>query len=74
MTDEEFLAHFEFCTLEEFHHEDHIRMAWIYLRKFGYETGSTKCKECIKKFARQKWHDPDLLPFDELLVGTPAIS
>ena len=54
MTDEEFLKEFEDCTLEEFHHSDHIRMAWIYLRKFGYETGSTKVKDGIKKFAAAK--------------------
>jgi hypothetical protein len=29
-------------------------MAWICLRKFGYETGSTKVKEGIKKFAAAK--------------------
>src|SRR5262245_50476442 len=54
MNDEEFLSAFENCTLESFHHKDHIRMAWIYLRKFGYEVGSTKVKEGIKKFAAAK--------------------
>jgi hypothetical protein len=54
MTDEEFLKAFEECTLEEFHHEDHIRMAWLYLRKFGYEIGSEKVKDGIKKFAAAK--------------------
>ena len=54
MTDEEFLNAFEDCTLEEFHHADHIRMAWIYLRRFGYEIGSEKVKEGIKKFAAAK--------------------
>jgi hypothetical protein len=54
MTDEEFLQAFEECTLEEFHHPDHIRMAWIYLRKFGYESGSAKVKEGIKRFAIAK--------------------
>jgi hypothetical protein len=54
MTDEEFLKAFEDCTLEEFHHADHIRMAWLYLRKFGYEIGSAKVKEGIKRFAAAK--------------------
>jgi len=54
MTDEEFLEAFEDCTLEEFHHADHIRMAWVYLRKFGYEIGSAKVKEGIKRFAAAK--------------------
>jgi len=54
MTDEEFLQAFEECTLEEFHHADHIRMAWLYLRQFGYEIGSAKVKEGIKRFAAAK--------------------
>ncbi len=54
MNDEEFLKAFESCTLEKFHHRDHIRMAWIYLRKYGYEEGSTKVKEGIKTFAAAK--------------------
>ena len=32
LNDEEFLQAFEDCTLEEFHHADHVRMAWLYLR------------------------------------------
>ena len=54
MNDEEFLKAFQDCTLEEFHHKDHIRMAWLYLSKFGYELGSTKIVEGIKKFALAK--------------------
>ena len=29
-------------------------MAWLYLSKFGYETGSAKVKEGIRKFAAAK--------------------
>jgi hypothetical protein len=54
MTDEEFVKRFEECTLAEFHHADHIRMAWLYLRKFGYEIGSRKVKEGIRAFAAAK--------------------
>jgi hypothetical protein len=54
MNDEEFLTAFEDCTLEEFHHSDHIRMAWLYLRNFGYTEGSAKIKEGIKRFAAAK--------------------
>ena len=54
MSDEQFLQEFENCTLQEFHHRDHIRMAWLYLSKFGYSQGSTKVKEGIKKFAVAK--------------------
>jgi hypothetical protein len=33
MTDDEFLAAFEACTLDEFHHRDHIKIAYLYLRQ-----------------------------------------
>ena len=54
MTDGEFMKQFEDCSLEEFHHVDHIRMAWIYLRTCGYEVGSVKVKDGIKRFAAAK--------------------
>jgi hypothetical protein len=34
MTDDDLLAGFEACTLAEFHHADHVRVAWLYLRQF----------------------------------------
>ena len=34
MTDDELLAGFEACTLAEFHHADHVRVAWLILRRF----------------------------------------
>lgn len=54
MTDQEFLKAFEDCSLTEFHHRDHIRMAWLYLREFGYEKGSSKVAEGIRRFAATK--------------------
>jgi hypothetical protein len=37
MTDEEFLRAFEACELSNgcFHHRDHIRLAWIYVHRYG---------------------------------------
>jgi hypothetical protein len=37
MNDDEFLATFEACTLsnQEFHHADHVRLAFLYLRRFS---------------------------------------
>jgi hypothetical protein len=35
VTDDELLAGFEACTLAEFHHADHVRVAWLYLRRFA---------------------------------------
>ncbi|HEX9761051.1 MAG TPA: hypothetical protein VGA40_09030 [Candidatus Acidoferrales bacterium] len=32
ITDSDFVRAFEACTLAEFHHRDHVRAAWLYLR------------------------------------------
>jgi hypothetical protein len=37
MTDADFLARFEAGTLEDFSHEDHLRMAFAYARRGGVE-------------------------------------
>ena len=34
MTDDQLLAGFEACTLESFHHADHVRVAWLVLHRF----------------------------------------
>jgi hypothetical protein len=34
VSDDELVAGFEACTLAEFHHADHVRVAWVYLRRF----------------------------------------
>lgn len=62
MTNEEFLKQFENASLEEFHHIDHIRIAWLYLRQFGFERGSQKIVEGVKYFAAahnqsQRYHE-----------------
>jgi len=54
MTDNEFVKAFEECTLAEFHHRDHIRMAWLYLRQNGFEHGTNKVVDGIKRFAIAK--------------------
>jgi hypothetical protein len=33
MQDETFIAAFQAGTLEPFHHQDHVRMAWLYLQR-----------------------------------------
>ncbi len=53
MTDEEFIAGFEACTLpaETFHHEQHVRVVWLYLQRYSVlETLSRFC-ENLKRFA-----------------------
>ena len=44
MTDQEFAAAIETCRLPnaQFHHRDHLRLAWIYLRRYGPELGEAQ--------------------------------
>jgi hypothetical protein len=35
LTDDELIDGFEAVTLASFHHRDHVRVAWIYLRRLG---------------------------------------
>ncbi|HLI34853.1 MAG TPA: hypothetical protein VKW70_07400 [Terriglobia bacterium] len=52
LTDDEFLRGFEECVIVPFHHRDHIRAAWLYLRRQGYEQATISMLESIKRFAR----------------------
>jgi hypothetical protein len=51
LTDAEFLAAFEDGTLEPFHHRDHLRMTWLYLRAHGQEEAERRVAEGIQRFA-----------------------
>ena len=53
MTDQEFVRAFESCELanEEFHHRDHIRLAWIYLRCYGEAEARRRIAAGIRRFA-----------------------
>lgn len=54
MTDAEFLAAFESCTLEDFPHRSHLRMAWLILRRDGVDRGTPRIIEGIQRFAAAK--------------------
>ncbi len=53
MDDKTFLQAFEDSTLAPhlFPHRAHIRMAWLYLREFGWDAGVIKISEGIQRFA-----------------------
>src|SRR5262245_23041327 len=61
MTDDEFVTAFEACTLrsEEFHHADHVRIAFIYLCRFPILQALQRFSESLMKFATTKGK-PDL--------------
>jgi len=53
MTDQDFLAAFERCTLpeERFHHRDHIRIAWLMLRDAPLDAALARFAAGLKRFA-----------------------
>ena len=53
MTDEEFIERFENCTLpgESFHHRDHVRVVWLYLRCYPALETLKRFSEGLKRFA-----------------------
>jgi hypothetical protein len=53
LSDAEFVAAFENCTLrsEWFHHPDHIRLAWLYLRDCGYGVAERRFREGLIRLA-----------------------
>jgi hypothetical protein len=56
LTEEEFVKQFEQATLEDFHHKDHVRIAWIYIRDYpGIEALQRFCRN-LKQFAAARGH------------------
>jgi hypothetical protein len=51
MTDDEFLTAFETCALEEFHHRDHIKVAYLYLRRYPLEEAIAKVRTGLQALA-----------------------
>jgi hypothetical protein len=51
MTDPEFLRAFEATTLEPFHHRDHLRVTYLYLRQFGEPETCKRLGPAILRYA-----------------------
>ena len=53
LSDEEFVRAFESCELDgaSFHHADHVRLTWIYVRQFGEEAATERVLAGILRFA-----------------------
>jgi hypothetical protein len=51
MSDEELAAHFEDCSLEAFHHADHVRMAFLYLRRYAALEAMRRFTTALTRFA-----------------------
>ena len=53
MTDDEFITRFEDCSLavEDFHHADHVRMAFLHLRRYPPLEALQRFSASLMKFA-----------------------
>jgi hypothetical protein len=53
MRDEDFIVAFENCTVraEDFHHPDHVRMAFLYLRRFPMLEAIQRFSVGLERFA-----------------------
>jgi len=51
MTDDEFIASFEDCSLAAFHHADHVRMAFLYLCRYPALEALQRFSTSLGKFA-----------------------
>ena len=56
--DEEFFAAFEAGKIanQDFHHRDHLRLAWIQIRRLGVERASDTVAGAIRRFAAHHGH------------------
>lgn len=54
MNDREFVDAFERCDVPSFHHRDHVRLAWIYLREQTPLIALARFITSLKRFATAK--------------------
>jgi len=56
VTDQEFLAALEDCTLPAaaFRHRDHLRAAWAYLERMPFGTALDRMRSTLQRYARSQ--------------------
>jgi hypothetical protein len=59
LEDEQFVAAFEAGQIanRDFHHRDHLRLAWVQIRRLGLERASNTVAGAIQQFAAHHGHD-----------------
>jgi hypothetical protein len=77
MTDDEFLRAFEDCMLETFRHRDHLRLAWLYLRRHPYGEALAAIERSIRRFAEHhgatgKYHQTMTVAWMRLMAAAMA--
>ena len=55
LSDDAVLQAFEACQLDpaQFHHDDHIRLAWLCVQRYSAREAETKLLDGIRKFAQR---------------------
>ena len=51
LTDDEFIRRFELCTIDPFHHVDHVRAAFLYLSRFPALEALQRFSDSLVRFA-----------------------
>jgi hypothetical protein len=76
LDDDALVEAFESCRLpgSQFHHSDHIRLAWIYLGRMSEEEASARIEQSIRRFAAhngasQKYHHTMTLAWMRLVAA-----
>jgi len=79
MNDSEFVCAVERCEFpkESFHHRDHIRLAWIYLRQCDRGEAERRMADTIRRFAAHhgvtdKYHETITLAWMRLVAHALA--
>ncbi|NND60796.1 MAG: hypothetical protein HKN49_11065 [Gammaproteobacteria bacterium] len=75
LADDEFLARFEDCSLDDavFKHTGHVRMAFLYLQRHDTETALTRICKGIQRFgasrgAPEKYHATVTIAFARIIA------
>ena len=81
MTDGEFARAFEAGEISnaDFHHRDHVRLAWFYVRRYGTEEADQRIAAAIRNFAGRhgkldKYHHTMTIAWMRLVSPAAALA
>jgi hypothetical protein len=81
VSDGEFARAFEACEISnaDFHHRDHVRLAWIYLRRYDAEAADRRITDAIRNFAAHhgkldKYHQTMTIAWMRLVSPAAALA
>jgi hypothetical protein len=81
VSDGEFARALEACEISnaDFHHRDHVRLAWFYLRSYGAEAADQRISAAIRNFAERhgkldKYHHTMTIAWMRLVAPAAALA